>query len=96
MKNHICIGLSFSALRDVKIPPGPRLVILDHIKRFGIIAVFLASIVLVSLISNILCCNFAENPAWQNRIEVIASVHQLFSSICINDVFEIPVGLFQR
>jgi hypothetical protein len=25
-----------SALRDVKIPPGPRLLILDHIKRSGI------------------------------------------------------------
>jgi hypothetical protein len=27
-----------SALRDVKIPPGPRLLILDHIKRYGMIA----------------------------------------------------------
>lgn len=26
-----------SALRDVKIPPGPRLLILDHIKRYGMI-----------------------------------------------------------
>ncbi|KAM3367256.1 hypothetical protein ACQJBY_016087 [Aegilops geniculata] len=30
--------LNESALRDVNIPPGPRLVILEHIKRFGIIA----------------------------------------------------------
>jgi hypothetical protein len=26
-----------SALRDVKIPPGPRLLILDHIKRYGMV-----------------------------------------------------------
>ncbi|VAH32118.1 unnamed protein product [Triticum turgidum subsp. durum] len=30
--------LNESALRDVNIPPGPRLVILEHIRRFGIIA----------------------------------------------------------
>ncbi|XP_024398597.2 chloroplastic import inner membrane translocase subunit HP30-2-like [Physcomitrium patens] len=30
--------LNDSSLRDVQIPPGPRLLILDHLKRFGDVA----------------------------------------------------------
>ena len=61
----------FSALRDVKIPPGPRLLILDQIKRFVITALALHGFHLLFFLDLIsLCVNLLGTLSWYVRSEV--------------------------
>jgi hypothetical protein len=46
-----CFIFDFSALRDVKIPPGPRLLILDHIQRFD--STFLSKLDMMNVHTNL-------------------------------------------
>lgn len=72
-----------SALRDVKIPPGPRLLILDHIERFDSLFLFsfgglFSAIVCIHLIVEFVY--FAQGPGSQANDKV--AVVKLLIGLC--------------